>query len=129
MTNYTVADANAAHEASQAIVDAFLAAKPGNKITIPTDKFRPIVKETINRKAALKALVGMSNLEKFTYLIKRYHHLTRDKIETLTGGMDRIEIFRAARVLQDRGIINRSAPEGKGMGRQVQFNLVLSNES
>jgi hypothetical protein len=127
MSNYTIQEANAAHEASQAIVDAFLAANKKNKITRPAIQARPIEQTTINKKSRIKVqndlvLAGLNATEKVRAVLKKHKKLTRKIISELTG-LELRPISRAARVLQDNKELRRSSGGG---GKEVVYTFTGS---
>jgi hypothetical protein len=125
--NHTTQEANAAHAASQAIVDAFLAAKKGNKIIRPAIQARPIEQTTINKKSRIRAqndliLVGLNATEKVRAVLKKHKKLTRKSIGELTG-LELRTVSKAARTLEDAEELTRS-DSGAGMGKEVIFTFI-----
>jgi hypothetical protein len=113
-------EANKAHEASQKVVDDFLAAKKSNKITTELKLKKKISRCTTNKTYAA-SLKGLPNIKKFEILIKKHKNVTWLDINELTG-MDKSEVFRAARITQDAGVITRKTE--KGAGGKTVFSIV-----
>jgi hypothetical protein len=123
--NHTIQEANEAHAASQAIVDAFLAAKKSNKITKPAIQARPIEQTTINKKSRIKAqndliLVGLNATEKVRAVLMKHKKLTRKSISELTG-LELRTITKATRTLEDAKELTRS---GGRAGKEVMFTFI-----
>ena len=94
----------------------------GKVITeIPVKKKK---KRTINMKSAPKCLAGMEdkpNIKKVEYVIKKYKEITTTEITSYTG-MDKSEVFRCARLMQNNGVITRET--AKGMGAVTVFKWI-----
>jgi len=81
-------------------------------------------KRTINMKSAPKCLAGMEgkpNIKKVEYVIKKYKEITTTEITSYTG-MDKSEVFRCARLMQNDGVITRET--AKGMGAVTVFKWI-----
>ena len=117
-----ITDENTAeHKRCNAQAEAYI--KGGGKVIteIPVKKKK---KRTINMKSAPKCLAGMEgkpNIKKVEYVIKKYKEITTTEITSYTG-MDKSEVFRCARLMQNDGVITRET--AKGMGAVTVFKWV-----
>ncbi len=111
----------AIHNDCNAQFEAFI--NGGGKVIteLPVKKKK---KGTINMKSAPKhhrELEGMANIQKVEWLINQYKELTTSDIQSY-GGIDKSEVFRCARLLENDGIITRK--NAGGMGAKTYFKKV-----
>ncbi len=116
-----IKDNNNEFERGNAEYEAFI--NSGGKVVteMPVKKKK---KGSINLKSAPKyhsAFEGMANIGKVEWLIKRYKEITTTEITSYTG-MDRSEVFRCARLMQNDGVITRET--AKGMGAVTVFKWI-----
>ncbi|MCP5005767.1 MAG: MarR family transcriptional regulator [Planctomycetes bacterium] len=116
-----IKDNNNEFERGNAEYEAFI--NSGGKVVteMPVKKKK---KRTINMKSAPKCLAGMEgkpNIKKVEYVIKKYKEITTTEITSYTG-MDKSEVFRCARLMQNDGVITRET--AKGMGAVTVFKWI-----
>ena len=116
-----IKDNNNEFERGNAEYEAFI--NSGGKVIteMPVKKKK---KRTINMKSAPKCLAGMEdkpNIKKVEYVIKKYKEITTTEITSYTG-MDKSEVFRCARLMQNDGVITRET--AKGMGAVTVFKWI-----
>ncbi len=116
-----IKDNNNEFERGNAEYEAFI--NSGGKVIteMPVKKKK---KGSINMKSAPKhhrELEGMANIQKVEWLINQYKELTTSDIQSY-GGIDKSEVFRCARLLENDGIITRK--NAGGMGAKTYFKKV-----